>query len=209
MKKLLLTSNGLSDHQIIKEFLKLMNKPAKETKVIFIPAASTKNKRYQRYEIGCLTKLGIEKQNIKTVELDHKIFYKEVRSFDVIYVIGGNTFYLLHKIRESNFNKIIKKFLNRGGAYFGVSAGSYITCPTIEAAGWKHADRNTVGLTDLTALNLVPFLITAHYETKYKSIIKKAISSTKYPVKILGDGQAILIKDSKIKLIGKDKKIKV
>ena len=209
MKKMLLTSNGLSHPEIIKEFLKLVNKPATQIKVIFVPTASTKNKYYQKSEINCLAKLGIKKQNIKLIKLNHKILYKEVKSFDIIYVIGGNTFYLLHRIKETGFDKVIKKFLERSGAYFGVSAGSYISCPTIEAAGWKPVDRNIIRLKNLTALNIIPFLITAHYKPKYKSIIKKAINNSKYPVKILADNQAILITGKKIKLIGKGTEIKV
>ena len=95
----------------------------------------------------------------------------------MIYVCGGNTFYLLYKIQESGFDKIIKQFVESGKLYFGVSAGSYVVCPTIEMAYWKHPDRNDVGLEDLTGLSIVPFLITVHFEPKYTQDIKKSIDS--------------------------------
>ena len=116
---------------------------------------------------------------------------------------------MLKYVRESGFDKLVKDLIDKGVIYIGVSAGSYIACPTIEAANWKHADRNIVGLTDLTGLNLVPFLLSAHYKPEYKEILKSEISAVKYPVKILTDEQAILIRDGEIILVGKGEEIKI
>jgi peptidase E len=202
--KLLLTSQGFEKNpKIGKRFLELVDKPVSKIKVIFVPTASDVEiyKSYIENDKKNLLELGIKEANIKTLLLDHKINYSEVKSYDVIHVCGGNTFYLLKKVRESGFDKIIKKFVKGGGVYMGISAGSYIVCPTIEAATWKHADRNIVGLKDLTALNLVPFIITAHYSTKFKVIIDKAEANTKYEVKRLTDMQALLVKNREIRLI--------
>ena len=75
-------------------------------------------------------------------------------------------------------------------------------------AAWKHADRNDIGLKDLTALGLVPFLLTVHFESKWKGAIKDGINHSKYPVKILTDEQAILIVNNKIRMIG-EKEVKL
>ncbi len=91
----------------------------------------------------------------------------------------------------------------------GVSAGSAIMCPTIEMALWKKPDRDRFGLTDLTALNFVPFLLIVHFEPQFAEIIKKGIANTNYPVKILTDNQALIIKDIKTELIGDGKEIKL
>ena len=84
----------------------------------------------------------------------------------------------------------------------GVSAGSYIACPTIEIAGWKHADWNTVGLKDLTAMGLIPFLIKAHFVTEEKDFVSQQAKKTEFPLVALADTQAILVEDNKIKLVG-------
>ena len=202
--KLLLTSQGFEKNpKIRKEFLELVDKPASKIKVIFVPTASEVEsyKGYIENDKKNLLKLGIKEANIKTLHLDHKINYSEVKNYDVIHVCGGNTFYLLKKVRESGFDRIIKKFVKSGGVYIGISAGSCIACPTIEAAAWKPADKNVIGLKDLTALNLVPFLITAHYTLKYKSIIDQAEANTEYEVKRLTDTQALLVTDKEIRLI--------
>ena len=122
---------------------------------------------------------------------------------DAVYVEGGNTFYLLKAVRESGFDQVIKKLIERGVAYVGSSAGSYIACPTIEMSTWKKPgeEKNNFGVTDLTAMNLVPFLLKAHCTPEKMEFLKEKIAKAQYPVKILSDGQAILVKDDKVELV--------
>ncbi len=207
MKKLLLTSDGFSNPEIIDEFLKLADKPASGIKVILIPTASSRTEKelmHVKESRDELIEIGIREKNIRTLDLNRKISYNEVAGFDVIFVCGGNAFYLLHKVRENEFDKIVRQFLENGGIYVGVSAGSYIACPTIEMAAWKHADRNDIGLKDLTALNLIPFLITAHFEPKWKNAVEDGVKRSKYPVKILADNQAILVINNEVRLIDRN-----
>lgn len=152
---------------------------------------------------------GFQVEDIDIEGKDKRGLWGLLKDKDVIYVQGGNTFYLLKHIKESGFDKVVKELINEGVTYIGVSAGSYVACPTIEVANWKHQDRNMVGLKDLTALNLVPFLMTVHYEPKYKPILEKEIPSTSYPVKILTDNQALLVRDGQVRLIGEGREIKI
>lgn len=204
MRKMLLTSAGFQNPEVGIEFLKLVGKATPEVRIIFVPTASRTEEElfYVEKSRKELLSIGIKEENIKNLDLDHKVSYGEVYGFDAIYVCGGNTFYLLKKVRETGFDKIIDRFLEDGGIYVGVSAGSYIVCPTIDAATWKHADRNDVRLEDLRALNLVSFLITAHFQPKYREIIEKEASRSKYPVKTLTDNQALLVLGNEEKLIG-------
>ena len=115
-------------------------------------------------------------------------------------------FFLLKAVRESGFDKVVKELINQGKIYIGISAGSYIACPTIEQSTWKHQDRNRFGVIDFTSLNLVPFIIVAHFEENYRPIIEKAAKTTKYPIVALSDTQAILVEDNKWKVVGKGNK---
>ncbi len=117
---------------------------------------------------------------------------------------------MLKSIKESGFDKVIKELISKGVIYMGSSAGSYVTCPTIEMAVWKHQDKyGHYAVTDLSAMNLVPFLVTAHYKPEYDEFLREGIKKTKLPVKIITDEQAILIINDKVKLIGKGKEIKL
>jgi len=126
-----------------------------------------------------------------------------LKNFNMVFVNGGSTFYLLKSIRESGFEKVIKELLPQEFVYMGASAGSYVACPTIEMSTWKHRDKyDHYGITDLTAMNLIPFLISAHYVSENHDLIKKKAEKAKFPVKILDDNQALLVKDDKIELLG-------
>ena len=207
--KLLLTSSGIVP-EIRDYFLSLLRKKPEENNVAFITTAAygeSKDPYWLKKDRQLLHDCGIK--NIEDLDLKEKKqseLEKILADKDIVFVNGGNTFYLLHWIRKSGFNKVIVDFLKRGGVYVGVSAGSYVACTTIEHAMWKHQDRNRVGITDLTALNLVPFLITAHFEEKYRRVIDSAAKRTQYPIVALNDKQAILVEGKKVKIVGEGKK---
>ena len=74
-------------------------------------------------------------------------------------------------------------------------------------ATWKHQDRNTCGLKDLTALNFVPFLMSVHYIEDYRDIVKREMKNTEYEVKVLNDKQALLVTDDHVELVGDKREI--
>ncbi len=187
-----------------------MPKNPEDNKVAFITTAAygeTKNPTWLENDKHLLRDCGIK--SIEDLDLKDKTkgdLEKILADKDIIFVTGGNTFYLLHWARKSGFNKVLPHFLERGGLYIGVSAGSYIVCPTIEQATWKHQDRNRVGIHDFTALNIVPFLITAHFEEKYKEVVDHAAKLTDYPIVALTDRQALIVRGKKVQIIGDGRK---
>ncbi|MBT4722478.1 type 1 glutamine amidotransferase-like domain-containing protein [Candidatus Falkowbacteria bacterium] len=125
--------------------------------------------------------------------------FEQLKTKDLIYVQGGNTFYLLKCIRESGFDKVIKKLLQKGIIYTGASAGAYVACPTIEMATWndsQHFDR--FGITDFTALGLFPSLIKAHFTEDQRPVLDSYINNSHYKVELLADNEALMIKNGKI-----------
>ncbi|MDD5606706.1 MAG: Type 1 glutamine amidotransferase-like domain-containing protein [Candidatus Pacebacteria bacterium] len=207
--KLLLTSAGWwKEPKIGKEFLKLVDKKPAEIKVflVFTPLKDFLDNKYIKRILRQFKEVGILKENITFFQLNKKVKKEQLKEIDVIYVLGGNTFDYLNGIRKTGLNKKMKEFVKKGGIYVGLSAGSYIACPTIEAATWKHADNNKIGLKNLKGLNLVSFLMTAHFEKKYRKTIKEAAKNTKYLIIALTDKQAILIKNKQVKIIGTGKK---
>jgi len=156
------------------------------------------------------TREVFRQQNCDFEDLDingkNEIELREILSkFDLVFVNGGSSFYLLKAIHESGFDQVLKELLPKGLIYMGASAGSYVACPTIEMATWKHQDKyDHYDITVLTGMNLVPFLLTAHYVPEFGDLLKEKVATAKYPVKILNDDQAILVKDDKITLLGGD-----
>lgn len=209
--KLLLTSQGLPS-ELKEVFLSLLTKSPEKTRVLFITTAAYgesesrpqwldvyKNQLYS-YGIKKVEELDIQSKQYERLE-------KAVNAADIIFVNGGNTFFLLYWIRKTGFDRLILNAVTKGKLYIGISAGSNIACPTIEQSLWKSKDKNKVNLTDLSALNLVPFLITVHYKREQRPVISKAAKTTKSAIVALNDTQAILIEDGKCKLVGKGPKV--
>ena len=191
----------------------VLGKPFKDLKVAVVINA-TKGKGVSNTDYLERDKSFLKKQGCNFFELDldgktESELWKILTNADVVYVEGGSSFYLLKSIKESGFDKVVKKLLPQGLIYMGASAGSYVACPTIEMATWKHQDKyDHYGITDLTAMKLVPFLLSAHYKPENQELLKEKISQVSLSVKILNDDQAIMAQDGNFKLIGKGEEIK-
>jgi len=189
--KIFLTSSA---SQVMDKIVKILPKGAKDLKLAFVPTAGDPygdDKPWIIADRAKLVELGFQLKDFDLKNKTEKQTRETLSKFDVVFVAGGNTFYLLDLARKSGFDKVVPELVKKGTIYIGSSAGSYLACPTIEAAGWKHADRNIPGLKDLTALGLVEYLIVCHYSDKYKDVIAKGRKSTKYPVRTLTDEQFI------------------
>ncbi len=209
-KTLLLTSSGMSMKE---EIIKLLQKPAYDITVGFISTAAKpqENLEYLKKDWEIMKEMGF---NIEEVDIEGKTEAEVVKLLelkDIIFVEGGNTFYLLQVMRKCNFEKVIKKLLKEGKVYIGASAGSIVAGRTIQAAGWgEGGDKNIAGLKDLRGLSLVPFDIFVHYEPGYSEIIKKKIPDAKKRgknLKIITDNQALLVQGKEVSLIGKGEAI--
>lgn len=54
-----------------------------------------------------------------------------------IWVTGGNTFFLMHHLRNSGLDAIIRERLEAGAVYVGCSAGSIVAGASMQTAFWK------------------------------------------------------------------------
>ncbi len=203
MKKLFLTSSFAQSADKLSE---LIPNP-KGLNLAFIPTARDPYPTSPWADIDWhkLLELGFNAEMYDIKDKTEAQIYNDLKNKDVIFVCGGNTFYLLDHARKSGFDKAVVRLVNEGKIYIGSSAGSYLACPTIEAATWKNQDKNIVGMSDFTALNLVPFILFVHYKLEHEDLLKQEIPKAKYPVRILKDDQAILVQEDDYKLVGESK----
>lgn len=212
MRKLFLASSGQTrktKDSYTDNFLEFLGRDPKEIKLAFIPTAAfpEENKDFVEIVRNDLLTFGFEIEDVYLEGENTDSLYEKLSKFDIIFVNGGNTFYLLDQIRKSGFDTIIEKLLDEEKLYVGVSAGSYVACPTIEVATWKNEDTNVVKLTDLTGLNLVPFLLKAHYEPEKMSFVEEGVKKTNLPVVVLTDQQAVMVIGDKIKVVGEGERM--
>lgn len=208
--KLLLTSAGLSNEKIRDKFLELLGKNPKDSTVMFVPTAADpeQDKWFVQSALNELKNLGLQ---ILTVDLkveNEQSLGDKAAVCDVIYVNGGNTFYLLDWVRRSGFNKVLKNFLSQNKVYIGTSAGSILLGPDISVSGWgTSVDRNIVGLNDLTGLKLVPFVISPHFTESERSILESKQKEITYPILALTDKQAIAVQGDTHEFVGENPKV--
>lgn len=188
------------------------DKPLSKMRMVYITTAS-KGAHSLDYLERAKKIFAANGYNYEELDLDGKNeqwLRDYMKNFDVVYMQGGNTFYLLKSIRESGFDKVLKDLIPKGLYYIGASAGSYVACPTIEMATWKEPDKyERYGLTDFTGMNLVPFYVSVHYTPEYRDILKEKVTQAKYPVYVLTDEQAILVKDGRVNFIGNQEQIRL
>lgn len=146
-------------------------------KAVFIPTAGDP---YDNKDFVEADRIALEKYGLDVVEMDIKNKNEEeireiIDGADIVLVAGGDTFYLMEKLKESGADKIIKEFVARGGIYIGSSAGSIICCPTIEGAE-DFDDPNLVPkLDNFNGLGIFRNVIIPHAQKeKYFERIRRA-----------------------------------
>lgn len=161
--KELLTSGGLTNEILWTEFFRLIDKPPRDIHIAFIDTASKveKDRSWIDSVLHDLREKGIQNITVIDIAEPRKNWEGVLAQANVIWVEGGNTFYLLDKLRSSKLTEQLKE-IAMDKVYVGVSAGSIVVTPSIEIASVEPADSNDVGMTDFTGLGWVDFEISPH-----------------------------------------------
>lgn len=160
MKKMLIASTSTihgSDYlEYLLPELKLFFKEIKE--LVFVPYARPSGISYEGYTAiarKAFSELNISVKGIH--EFDDLI--EGIEQAQGIFIGGGNTFELVSKLYEHDLMEPIKKVVENGTPYFGTSAGSNITGPTMKTTN----DMPIVYPLSFDTLNLIKFNLNPHY----------------------------------------------
>ena len=141
MKMILLTSAGFENEKLAYKFLDLAGKPVGDIRALFIPTAAN-NADAIAVLPKCMDDLlhaGIPKENIAVFDLHRALTDDELTGYDAVYFTGGSSRYLLQRILETQFDRPLKRFIESGGIYIGVSAGSIVATDTLpRGLGFIH-----------------------------------------------------------------------
>ena len=148
--------------EIDNEIVNLSNKD--HPKLLFISIASSHPEEYFNgikkvyEELGCtVTHLNINKT--------YEELEKDILSSDIIYIGGGNTKFLIDKLKDTKIDKILIEAYKQGIVCAGLSAGSYC---------WFKYNYDLIeGMNVINAVNCV------HYEEKDKESKNKFYSVVK------------------------------
>ena len=122
MKRLFLASCGLT---YIKQFV---GSVARKNRLLFIPTAANSDSEpwWIDKDRDILSKMGFQITEVDIAHADKPTQEQALAQADIVYIAGGNTFYLLQQLRDSGFGRLLIDFVNAGGLYAGVSAGALV-----------------------------------------------------------------------------------
>jgi peptidase E len=126
--RVLLTSAGLETEEIKEYFVKMLGKDVAEVKALFIPTAAIDAEAIEVLPkcMNDLLKCGIQNKNIRVFDLHTGMEIAELQKYDVVYLCGGDTTYLLERVNATGFNETLINYINDNGMVIGVSAGSLL-----------------------------------------------------------------------------------
>ena len=201
--KLLLTSSGVTKRSIAEALSAMVGKLPSETKVGFIPTAANVEKGNKDWYINQFVNLWrfgyswIDVVDPSAADVDWKTRFAEV---DVLFVSGGNTFYLLDQMKNTGLAQWISENSD-SKVYVGVSAGTIVAAPTIEVANIPPGDVNMSGLTDFTGLNWVNFEVEPHCDKERFAVVAEYAKQRNYPVYAIDDQTAIKVLDDSVEVV--------
>lgn len=132
---------------------------------------------------------------------------KDLSQFDVIYVSGGNTYYLLQQAQLTGFIEIIRDLVvTQNTIYIGTSAGSVVAGPNISPIGDLDDKSEASQLNGFLGFNLVNFCILPHWGSEdfsgvYQSACAQAYIPNQVPLLFLTNFQYVHLKDNHLEII--------
>jgi len=132
-------------------FFSAIQKKADEVRVLLVPTAAIQNDSAREgisvcmdelrkmgikhenivpYHLNCLLTLGYERtysQSVRDLPIEYRLAtVDELKQFDAVVFCGGDAGVLLQELNRTGFDCIVKKAVEQGLFYIGVSAGSMV-----------------------------------------------------------------------------------
>jgi len=191
---------------------KMIGKNRKDINIAVINEASAMEFGDHRFVIDTLKDLaanfGGKIEIVHLLALTKERVLERINAADMLFVLGGNTEWLMRVFEKTSFTEILLEVL-KTKLYVGSSAGSMILghLPSYknQDSGYGKADHFDV----TKYLDLLDFSILPHFHAEYMNNRGDdwAIAESKavdYPVYALSDHAAIMIDGDKVEIIGKD-----
>lgn len=128
----------------------------------------------------------------------------DLSGFDIVWVGGGNTYYLRWIMRESGFDRIIGRLCARGVVYGGDSAGAIVAGPTIDYFQSADSPEDSPSII-LDGLKLTDIVVVPHADHKrYAPLmkdIKHELDINSFHAVSINDDEAVIINGKDIRKI--------
>ncbi len=201
---LLLTSGGLRNDELRRNFVSLLSKAPSETKVAVIPTAS-KNMEGRDWfdrDIADLKSTGVgDVRTVEISELEKSEWLPQLETCDVIFVPGGDVYYLRDQVVRSGLGNELPRLL-QSKIYVGISAGSRLLNPDISIAALHYdPSKNPEGLR-ITDFCIVPHMNSERFKDRTPEIIGGKVKDFPYTTYLIDDNTAVLVQGSMMQFVG-------
>lgn len=218
--KLLLTSNGLSNESIANALEELVGKPRKEIKIAFIPTAAfpEDDEKHESRDWFADDLYRVKEfcgfvDVVSLADLPADKVLERLRYVDVIFVGGGNAFYLSYWMDKTGLFDALPGLLETR-VYAGISAGSMIATQSLRTTSQAIKNREAfngglfdgfgpINQTNARTANLVDFVVRPHYGRKIFSedFLQEIADDVSLPFYAIDDSSAIKVVDGVVEVV--------
>ena len=198
----LLSTPGDRDIRWILEACRPYLADKSEPTVAFMPQASLKVDFWMDYTVRAFEKLA-QIELIDTEQMELSAMEAIIRRAHVVYISGGNTFLLNHRLHASGLMPYLRKKVQAGLPVVGFSAGMIVCGPNILTA----KDLNSVETIHFSGLNASPFNFVAHYaadsygQSVHDDWLSDYHTFQDNPVIMMNDGAYLKVEGKKTTLV--------
>lgn len=164
---------------------------------VIVTTASREHKERSKHAVATrinFLSLGLEQVDFVDVEFEDA---SPLFRYDVVYIVGGHPFYLMHHLRLSGADAVLREINARGQALIiGSSAGAVVLGPDLRIVEAFDPELAT-GYEDFTGIGLVPFTILPHTNRwrerlpDFDERIQAFTGGTGLTLKMIDDGEAL------------------
>ena len=203
MKQLFLCSYFAGVKNLFKQYA---SKKQLGKHVLFIPTAGNVEE-YRGYideALQTFADLGFQAEILDISACDIETAQAKIFQSKLLYVSGGNTFYLLQELKKKQLLSLIKEQIADGMVYVGESAGAIITAKDIDYN--KLMDDKSVAeeLSNTEGLNEVDFYVLPHLgEEPFVESAQDTLDTYSDQLNLLSlnNRQAVLVEGEEVKVL--------
>ena len=203
MKQLFLCSYFAGVKSLFKQYA---SKKQLGKHVLFIPTSGNVEE-YRGYideALQTFADLGFQVEILDISACDRETAQAKIFQSKLLYVSGGNTFYLLQELKKKQLLSLIKEQIADGMVYVGESAGAIITAKDIDYN--KLMDDKSVAeeLSNTEGLNEVDFYVLPHLgEEPFVESTQATLDTYSDQLNLLSlnNCQAVLVEGEEVKVL--------
>lgn len=198
MKKIFLTSYFAGTLKQFQSFVK--DNAITDKEVVYIPTAGNVEEYTGYIDEGkeALKELNFVIDELDITQYSEKFIAKKIKNAKLLFVSGGNTFYLLQELKRKNLLPLVSKQINQGLPYIGESAGAIILAPNIEYNKIMDSIKLAPELVDYRSLGITNFYTLPHYiEFPFIETVQKTLTAYQFKLNLvpISNSEAIIMND--------------